>query len=62
MTLPDPERCRRCGKKGRVIDSRPRRGYRKRRHECAACDVRWNSYQSAINPRKVRFTKPNSTT
>ena len=53
IRLPDPEDCRTCHCKGRVIDSRRRRGYRRRRHECPACGHRWSTYQTRLNPRRV---------
>jgi transcriptional regulator NrdR family protein len=62
VTLPDPERCRHCGKKGRVIESRREPGYRRRRHQCDACNWRWSSYQSIINPSKVKIRRPTDTT
>jgi hypothetical protein len=52
--LHDPERCPRCQQKGRVIESKVRRrGYRRRVHRCAACKVRWRSYQTVIDPRRL---------
>lgn len=55
MTLPDPERCRQCGGKGRVLNSRKRRGFRRRVRYCAPCDHRWNSYESIVDPRELKF-------
>lgn len=54
LKLLDPERCRGCGTKGKVIDSRAVTFYRWRRHECRACDIRWTSYQMLVNPRRLR--------
>lgn len=48
--LPDPDRCPRCHRPGRVLDSRLRVGYRRRRHRCAPCKVYWVSYQTIIHP------------
>jgi transcriptional regulator NrdR family protein len=49
LTLHDPERCRVCEQRGKVIDSRVSpRGYRRRRHICLSCERRWTSYQSLI--------------
>jgi transcriptional regulator NrdR family protein len=67
VKLPDPERCPMCQKRGELIDSRmvSRRGrgvmkngaglcYRRRRHKCKTCKVRWNSYQTTLNPNKIK--------
>ncbi len=52
--LRDPERCRICGRRGRVIDSRVRTGgYRRRKHRCSTCKVTWPSFQTTIDPRHV---------
>lgn len=51
--LRDPEICPTCHRKGRVIDSRRRVGYRRRVHRCGSCKVTWESFQSTINPRRV---------
>lgn len=46
----------------RIIDSRvspassAAPGYRRRRHQCTVCAERWTSYQSLVNPRRIRFT------
>lgn len=56
MTILDPDRCKSCGRKGRVVDSRRGRGYRRRRHVCRTCvDAKgkpraWTSYQSRLSP------------
>lgn len=57
VKLPDPERCRHCNRKGRVIESRRQQGYRRRRHQCDACNWRWSSFQSVINPSKVKIRR-----
>lgn len=54
VTLPDPERCPRCKTKGRVIKSRRLPGWRKRRRKCPECGKRWNTYETTINPRRIR--------
>lgn len=52
--LRDPETCRICQARGRVVNSRRSSlGYRRRRHECPICLRRWTSWQSLISPRKV---------
>ena len=57
--LPDPEDCPSCKKKGKVIDSRPMEtsrsdrlqcGYRRRRHECSTCRVRWTTFEVPFPP------------
>lgn len=50
---PDPERCGQCGMRGRVVESKPRIGFRWRRHKCLRCGSRWSSYQSLINVAPV---------
>jgi 5-methylcytosine-specific restriction endonuclease McrA len=50
VTLLDPERCRDCGVKGQVIDSRMCIWYRRRRHRCPKCRARWSSFESLVNP------------
>lgn len=44
-----------------VIDSRAKDGYRYRRHRCLECDARWNSYESLIDPRRIRLAQPAKT-
>lgn len=51
----NPEQCRTCGGKGRVIESRITPTCRRRRRECPDCGRRWTSYESFINPRRVLF-------
>jgi hypothetical protein len=53
LHLPDPERCRECGAKGYLVDTRTRIGYRYRRHECPQCRLRWSSWQMVVNPRRL---------
>lgn len=53
IQLRDPEACPRCGKRGRVVRSVPRVGYRYRRHKCGYCAKIWGSWQSLINPKRV---------
>ncbi len=54
MTLRDPDVCR-CGTPGRLVKRRRGRGFLSRRHACPACGHRWTSYQSLINPQKLRL-------
>ena len=55
-TLRDPELCPRCQWDGEVIDSRKRKGYRRRVHRCLNrnCRHQWKSYQTTLNPRYIR--------
>lgn len=70
VKLPDPECCPLCKKRGELVDSRMvrRQGrgiakagaglcYRRRRHRCRTCKHRWNSYQTTIDPNKLK-SKP----
>lgn len=68
MTLRDPDTCPRCSEEGRIINSRrvearivkgqPIIGYRKRRHQCRVCAFRWSSWDTIINPRRLRPIPP----
>lgn len=57
VTLPDPDRCRACGARGRVIATRGYAGYRSRRYDCA-CGRRWTSYEILVNPRRLVRAAP----
>lgn len=35
-------------------------GYRRRRHKCNVCEERWTSYQSLLNPHRIRVTHKQS--
>lgn len=56
VKLPDPQTCKHCGERGKVIDSRPRDGYWWRRRECQTCrdaigrPVRWSTYETIVDP------------
>lgn len=56
VKLADPERCPLCKKRGRVVNSRniSHLGYRRRRHKCVTCKVKWNSFQTLIDPKKLK--------
>lgn len=58
LNLPDPDRCRGCGRKARVVQVEKCRGYTRRRHACRACSVRWNTYQTRLHPKRITFRKP----
>lgn len=54
MQLRDPEACPRCHvRRSRVIDSRRRRGYRRRLHRCRICGQVWPVFSSVIDPRRA---------
>jgi uncharacterized protein (DUF983 family) len=53
VTLRDPDVCK-CGGPGRFVKRRRGKGFLSRRHECVRCGHRWTSYQSLINPKKLR--------
>lgn len=57
MVLPDPEVCRECGQRGHVIRSFRGHGYRRRRHECPRCQRRWTTYQTVLNPRRIKLVQ-----
>jgi hypothetical protein len=54
VRLRDPEKCRICRTRGKVTDSRPEQGYRRRRHRCQ-CGEKWTSYQMLINPHRLSY-------
>jgi NAD-dependent SIR2 family protein deacetylase len=58
LKLADHERCLTCGAKAYVIDSVRNNGYRRRTHKCRGCGKKWKSYQSRLNPRKVKIARP----
>lgn len=39
-----------------VIATRKFNGYTLRRHCCTACNARWNTFETRIDPLKVRFS------
>lgn len=51
----NPKLCRKCGRRGRVTDSRPvpSVGAHKRHHTCK-CGNDWNTYELAIDLDQVR--------
>lgn len=53
VKLPDPQRCLKCGGRGRIVDTRMKEGFRKRRRWCK-CGHKWNSYETLIDPRRLR--------
>lgn len=59
VKLADPQRCMKCGARGRIVDTRMRKGFRKRRRRCA-CGHKWNSYETLIDPRRLRASPPTS--
>lgn len=55
--LPRPEVCPRCGRRGRVMRTNWRPGYRYRRFFChAQCgrSVRWSTFETVISPYRLR--------
>jgi transcriptional regulator NrdR family protein len=54
MVLRNPERCPSCGGESRVADTRPGQSYRWRQRACLACTTRWETFESLIDPRRVR--------
>lgn len=55
MKLRDPETCPNGHAKPRVIDSRKRKGFRRKRLRCRICGAEWAAYFSLLDPRKVRI-------
>lgn len=58
MTLRDPDVCK-CGSASSKVTRRRRgkegQGMLARRHVCLRCGHRWSSFQSLIDPRKLRL-------
>jgi ssDNA-binding Zn-finger/Zn-ribbon topoisomerase 1 len=64
VKLNDPQNCKKCGQRGRVVNSRPRDGYWWRQRECPRCMVsvsgkskphRWNTYETMSDPTMQRL-------
>jgi hypothetical protein len=58
IPLRDPDACPVHGSLyDTVIETRRFQGYKLRRHCCTACNARWNTYETRIDPRRVRFSE-----
>lgn len=57
VKLRDPQKCVKCGARGRIVDTRLRRGFRRRRRHCV-CGHRWNTFETLIDPRRLRERAP----
>ena len=57
MTLRDPDLCRCGSRETQVLNRRRRRGFFTRRHQCV-CGHRWTTYESRLNPKKVKVRYP----
>jgi len=55
VKLRDPETCPNGHAKHRVIDSRKRKGFRRKVLRCRICGAEWKAFFSLIDPRKVRI-------
>lgn len=55
VILPDPDTCRRCGARGKVINSRRYPGYRWRRRKCPSCGHRWPTYETILSAKRIRL-------
>ena len=56
MTLRDPEVCPKGHTDTYRLETRNRKaGILYRRHRCKVCGARWTSYQSLLNPARVRI-------
>lgn len=53
MKLRDPETCPHGHAKARVIDSRKRKGFRRKMLRCQICGAKWPAFFSLIDPRKI---------
>lgn len=59
--LRDFEVCPNGHKDARVIDSRKSQWFRRRRHCCRTCGVRWSSWQSSLDPRRIVYRQKATT-
>jgi transposase-like protein len=55
VTLRDPEVCPACkaDRQYRVIESKRRKGYRRRVHRCHRCGFKWPVFITTIDPRNL---------
>lgn len=60
MKLPPPEKCEKCGSTdNEIIRTRiAEGGFRYRRRKCRSCQRRWNTYETRLNPRRLRLAQP----
>jgi len=56
VKLPNPKTCSKCGLRGTVVDSRAvaSLGTQRRSHACT-CGHRWNTYETVLDPRRIRM-------
>lgn len=48
------ERCPSCGKTGsKIIDTRMKNGYRKRKRECLSCGARWSTIEVRVKEQNT---------
>lgn len=57
VKLPDPQICKHCGERGKVVNSRPKDGHWWRQRQCVTgCrdrrgkPYRWNTYETIMDP------------
>lgn len=55
IPLRDPDFCPQHGRGSSVIDVIHHNGYIERTHKCKVCDERWPSYQTIMNPLRIRY-------
>ena len=56
IPLRDPDSCPTHGTAyDTVIATRRFRGYKLRRHCCTACNARWNTFETRMDPLKLRI-------
>lgn len=53
LRLLPPESCPACDTHGRVIDTRRKTAYTWRRHVCPACNRRWTTWQTTVDPKRL---------
>ena len=51
MKYPCPE----CGDGSKIIDSRQRPHFRRRRRECHGCEYRWTTYEVNVDPSSLLY-------
>jgi transcriptional regulator NrdR family protein len=55
--LQNPKRCSKCGARGTVTDSRPLVSIgSQRRHHVCKCGHEWNTFETVLDPRRIKIT------
>jgi hypothetical protein len=55
IPLRSPDYCPTHGRASTVIETIPHNGFIERTHKCKVCHRRWPSFQTIIDPTKIRY-------